>query len=50
MNRLREVEKKEKGKAENQGCNIRYDPKQWCVMVDDVIIDTYRPSFFKETR
>jgi hypothetical protein len=49
MNRLRDVEKKEKAKAENQGRNVRYDPKQRCVMVDDVVIDTYQPSFFKET-
>ena len=46
MNRLREVEKKEKAKAENQGRNIRYDPKQRSVMVDDVVIDSYQPSFF----
>ena len=48
MNRLCDIEKKEKGKAENQGRNIRYDYKQRCVMVDNVVIDTYRPSFFRK--
>ena len=46
LNRLREVEKKEKDKPENQGKNVRYDYKERKVYVDSVIVDSYQGSFF----
>ena len=44
--RIRAVEKREKEKPENAGRSVRYDWKQRCVMIDDHIIDTFKPSFF----
>ena len=46
IKRLRDTEKREKKKAENQGRNVEYDWKKRCVLVDGMIIDTYQPSFF----
>lgn len=46
MKRLRDVEKREKEKPENQGRNVWYDWKERNVTVDNLIIDTYRPTFF----
>lgn len=43
--RLRDVEKKERDKPENQGREVKYDHATRSVRVDDMIIDTFRPSF-----
>ena len=46
LGRLREVEKREKDKPENQGRNVRYDFKERKVYVDNVVVDSYQGSFF----
>jgi hypothetical protein len=46
MKRLRDTEKREKEKPENQGRTVTYDWKACCVKVDGIIVDSYRPSFF----
>ena len=46
LSRLREVEKRERDKPENQGRNVRYDYKERKVYVDNVVVDSYRGSFF----
>ena len=46
LKRLKDVEKREKEKPENQGKTVQYDWKQRCVMVDNVIVDKYQPTFF----
>ena len=46
LNRLREVEKREKDKPENQGRNVRYDYKERKVYVDNAVVDSYQGSFF----
>ena len=46
LSRLRDVEKREKEKPENQGRNVRYDFKERKVYVDNVVVDSYRGSFF----
>ena len=46
MKRLRDVERREKDKPENQGRNVWYDWKERQVKVDNQVIDSYRPTFF----
>ena len=46
LSRLREVEKRERDKPENQGRNVRYDYKERKVYVDNVVVDSYQGSFF----
>ena len=46
LNRIRKVEKEEKGKPENQGHSVRYDHESRCVFVDDILIDRFKPMFF----
>lgn len=45
MGRIRKVLKDEKSKPANHGRNVTYDHKSRCVMIDDVIVDKYNPSF-----
>ena len=44
--RLRNIQWQERQKPENRGRNVRYDWKNRCVMVDNHIVDTFRPNFF----
>jgi len=46
IKRLRDTEKREREKPDNQGRTVSYDWKARCVKVDDIIVDTYRPAFF----
>ena len=46
LKRLHDVVRNEKSKPENAGRNIVYDWKERVVKIDNVIIDTYQPSFF----
>ena len=46
LNRLREVEKREKEKPENQGLNVYYDGTRREVVVNGNVVDKFRPSFF----
>ena len=46
LGRLREVEKRERDKPENQGRNVRYDYKERKVYVDSVVVDSYQGGFF----
>ena len=46
MKRLRDTEKREREKPDNQGRTVTYDWKARCVKVDGIIVDSYRPSFF----
>jgi hypothetical protein len=46
IKRLKDVEKREKEKPENQGRNVKYDWKERCVMVDSAIVDKFQPTFF----
>lgn len=45
-NRLRTIVKQERMKPENIGRSINYDRKEKCVKVDDMVIDTFKPTFF----
>ena len=45
LGRIRKVVREEKAKPENQGRNVTYDSKSRCVLVDDIIVDRYNPSF-----
>ena len=47
--RIRQVLKSERQKPENQGRNVVFDQKSQCIMVDDVVIDKYQPSFLSKT-
>ena len=44
--KIKKVEKTEKGKPENIGRHVQYDWKERCVTIDDHIIDSFNPSFF----
>ena len=44
--RLFAVEKAEKEKAENAGCQVVFDRQKRVVTIDGVIIDRFKPSFF----
>ncbi len=46
MKRLRDTEKREREKPDNQGRTVLYDWKARCVKVDGIIVDTYKPTFF----
>ena len=46
MGRLREAEKRERDRPENQGQIVRYDKEQRVLLVGDVIVDRYNPSLF----
>ena len=46
FNRLKDVERREKEKPENQGLNIRYDGTRREVIVDGKVVDHFRPMFF----
>ena len=46
FSRLKDVEKREREKPENQGLNVRYDGTRREVTVDGKIIDKFRPTFF----
>ena len=45
--RIKDVTNFEKQKPENQGKNVRYDHHTRKVMVDDIIVDSFKPSFFQ---
>lgn len=44
--RLKKVTREEKEKPENQGRSVSYDPERRQVLVDDVVVDEFRPTFF----
>ena len=46
LNRIRWVEKQEKGKPENAGRTVKYDHESRCVTVDDLVVDRFKPMFF----
>ena len=46
VGRLRQREREEKNKAENQGVSIVYDAKQRILTRDGTIIDRFTPTFF----
>ena len=46
FSRLKDVEKREREKPENQGLNVRYDGTRREVTVDGKIIDKFRPTLF----
>ena len=46
LSRLREVEKREKDKPENQGRKVHYDYKERKVHVDNEVVDSYQGSIF----
>ena len=46
FHRLRQVERAEKEKPENVGRNVRYDPANRSVLVDDKVVDQFKPQFF----
>jgi len=46
IKRLKDVEKREKERPENQGRNVKYDWKERCVMVDSTIVGRFQPTFF----
>ena len=46
FNRLKDVEKREKEKPENQGLDVRYDGSRREVIVDGKVVDYFRPMFF----
>ena len=46
FNRLREVERREKDKPENQGFTVTYDSGRREVIVNGRVVDYFRPSFF----
>ena len=46
LKRLHDLVKSEKEKPENLGRNVYYDWKERNVKIDDLIIDSYHPSFF----
>ena len=48
LNRLREVEKREKEKPENQGMNVHYNNVCREIMVNGRVVDQFRPAFFAE--
>ena len=48
LERLRHVERREKEKPENQGLNVFYNAATREVIVDGVVIDSFKPSFFGE--
>lgn len=47
FNRLREVEKAERAKPENIGRTVEYDQALRTLSVDGVVIDQFKPSFFR---
>lgn len=46
LNRIRQVERDEKRKAENQGRDVRYDYETRCLLVDGIVVDRFKPAFF----
>ena len=46
VRRLKNTVKTEREKAENTGRDIQYDWKNRCVTVDNMIVDSFQPSFF----
>ena len=46
QNRIRFVEKEERQKPENQGKDVKYDFESRCLLVDGIIVDRFKPSFF----
>ena len=48
LERLRKVEKREKDKPENQGLNVHYNAANREVIVNGIVIDNFKPSFFGE--
>ena len=46
FNRLKEVEKRERDKPENQGLNVDYDRNRREVIVNGKVVDHFRPMFF----
>ena len=46
MGRLRESEKREREKPENQGRDVRYDRTTRVLTVDGAIVDRFNPTFF----
>ena len=46
MNRLHQVVRTEKNKAENVGKNIVFDKDTRTVKVDNIIIDRFNPNFY----
>ena len=44
--RLKKVTQEEKEKPENQGRTVLYDHDKRQVLVDDVVVDEFRPTFF----
>ena len=48
LSRLKEIEKREKDKAENQGLSVVYNANRREVLVDGRVIDQFRPMFFAD--
>ena len=46
QNRIRFVEREERQKPENQGRDVKYDFESRCLLVDGIIVDRFKPSFF----
>ena len=46
LNRIRQVEKEEKRKAENIGRDVKYDHETRCLLVDGIVADRFKPVFF----
>ena len=44
--RLKRVTQEEKEKPENQGRKVMYDHDKRQILVDDVVVDEFRPAFF----
>ena len=48
FSRLKEVEKREKEKAENQGLSVVYNANRREIIVDGHVVDQFRPMFFAD--
>ena len=46
QNRIRFVEREERQKPENQGRDVKYDFESRCLLVDGIVVDRFKPSFF----
>ncbi len=44
--RLKEVEKQEREKPENQGRTVMYNASMHTILVDGVVVDRFKPNFF----
>ena len=44
--RLKKVTRDEREKPENQGRQVTYDPEKRQVLLDNVVIDEFHPTFF----